>query len=148
MPSGAPSPQKERRSTRVRVEIPLRVTSLPPAGAFSEDTHTLVVNPQGCGVKISQALPIQTRVRLDGLPGGLSANARVANCLPLGSGGNAFLVGLALEAPRNVWGLQSPPEDWGEDSRAEATPEEDPIKKKNWPYSMFSSKGEAHPGRR
>jgi hypothetical protein len=148
MPTGAPSPQKERRSTRVRVEIPVRVTALPPAGAFSEDTHTLVVNPQGCGVKISQALPIQTRVRLDGLPGGLSTNARVANCLPLGAGGKAYLVGLALETPGNVWGLQSPPEDWGEAARAEATPQEDPIKKKNWPYSMFSSKGEAHPGRR
>lgn len=148
MPTGAPSPQKERRSTRVRVEVPLRVTALPPAGTFSEDTHTLVVNPQGCGVKISQALPIQTRVRLDGLPGGVSANARVANCLPLGTGGKAFLVGLALEIPDNVWGLQSPPEDWGENAQSAPVGQEDPVKKKNWPYSMFSSNGEAHPGRR
>lgn len=148
MPTGAPSSQKERRSTRVRVEIPVRVTTLPPAGAFSEDTHTLVVNPQGCGVKVSQALPIQTRVRLDGLPGGMSANARVANCLPLGTGGKAFLVGLALDNPENVWGLQAPPEDWGEEARSETLAQEDPVRKKNWPYSMFSSKGEAHPGRR
>jgi len=148
MPAESAQPQRERRSTRVRVEIPLRVTSMPPAPIFSEDAVTLVVNPQGCGVKLSQSVPIQTRVRIDGLPGGLSANARVANCLPLGTGGRAFLVGLALEDPGNVWGLQSPPADWGTKSTTPAPPEEDPIKKKNWPYNMFSSKGEAHPGRK
>jgi hypothetical protein len=132
--------------TRVRVEIPLRVSTLPPAPPFSEDAHTLVVNPQGCGVKLSAALALQTQVRLDGLPGGVSANARVANCLPLGAGGKAFLVGLALETPGNVWGLQVPPEDWG--ARSTAAPQDDPTKKKNWPYNLFSAKGEAHPGRR
>ena len=141
-------PQKERRKTRVRVEIPVRVTALPPAPAFSEDAHTLVVNPHGCGVKLSQAVAIQTRVRLDGLPGGVGVNARVASCLPLGAGGKAFLVGLALETIGNVWGLQAPPADWGASGETPAPPEEDPIKKKNWPYSLFSSRGEAHPGRR
>jgi len=149
MTSSAPQSQKDRRSTRVRVEIPLRVTTLPPAEAFTEDTHTLVVNPQGCGIKVSHPLPIQTWVRLDGLPGGMSVRARVANCLPLGTGGKAFLVGLALETPGNVWGLPSPPEDWGEDARPAAAPaESDPLRKRNWPYSLFSSRGEAHPGRR
>jgi hypothetical protein len=31
---------------------------------------------------------------------------------------------------------------------AAAAPQEDPVKKKNWPYSLFSAKGEAHPGRK
>jgi hypothetical protein len=146
MTTGAPQPQKERRQSRVRVEIAVRVTALPPAPAFTEDTHTLVVNPQGCGVKVSQALPIQTWVQLDGLPGGVGVRARVANCLPLGTGGKAFLVGMALETPGNVWGLSSPPADWGEPEETGAPAEAD--KKKNWPYSLFSSKGEAHPGRR
>jgi hypothetical protein len=115
---------------------------------FSEDARTILVNPLGCGVQLSCALPIQTPVVLAGLPGGVSVNAKVVNCLPLGSGGKAFLVGLALEAPGNVWGLQNPPSDWGAAAATAASPQQDPIKKKNWPYNLFSAKGEAHPGRR
>jgi hypothetical protein len=148
MATNSAQPQRERRGTRVRVEIAVRVNTLPPASPFSEDTHTIMVNPLGCGVQLSRSLPIQTPVLLGGLPGGVSVNARVANCLPLGAGGKVFLVGLALEKPGNVWGLQTPPADWGAAATTAAPPQEDPIKKKNWPYSLFSSNGEAHPGRR
>lgn len=137
--------------TRVRVEIPVRLATLAPAPVFAEQSHTLVVNPQGCGVKLSRALEPGTRVLLDGLPSGAHAHARVANCLPLGSDGKAFLLGLALEVPGNIWGIQKPPADWDDaqgDVTPLATPPEDPTKKKNWPYSLFSAKGEAHPGRR
>ena len=137
--------------TRVRVEVPVRLTTLSPAPLFAEQSHTLVVNPQGCGVKLSKALEPGTRVLLDGLPGGAQATARVANCFPLGSDGKAFLLGLALETPGNVWGIQNAPADWTIEEAipaAPVAPAEDPAKKKNWPYSMFSSKGEAHPGRR
>ncbi len=137
--------------TRMRVEIPVRLATLAPAEVYAEQSHTLVVNPQGCGIKLSRALEPGTRVLLDGLPGGASAYARVANCLPLGTDGKAFLVGLALETPGNIWGIQKTPADWeGEDAAAPTPvpPKEDPSKKKNWPYSMFSQKGEAHPGRR
>jgi len=144
-------PESPRRMTRVRVEIPLRLTTLAPAPLLAEQCYTLVVNPQGCGVKLSRALDPGTRVLLDGLPGGVHVNARVANCLPLGTDGKFFLLGLALETPGNVWGIQKAPVDW-EDAGAELpvpTPAaEDPSKKKNWPYSLFSQRGEAHPGRR
>jgi hypothetical protein len=149
---GTASEQSEptRRMTRMRVELPLRLATLSPAPVFAEESHTLVVNPQGCGVKLSRALDPGTRVLLDGLPGGLQATARVANCLPLGTDGRFFLLGLALENPGNVWGIKNPPQDW-EMAGAEVAPSgpiEDPLKKKNWPYSLFSQKGEAHPGRR
>ncbi len=136
--------------TRMRVEIPLRLATLSPAPIFAEESHTLVVNPQGCGVKLSRALDPGTRVLLDGLPGGAQVTARVANCLPLGTDGRFYLLGLALESPGNVWGVKSPPEDWGQLSTQDdvAATVEDPLKKKNWPYSLFSQKGEAHPGRR
>jgi hypothetical protein len=137
--------------TRVRVEIPVRLATLAPAEVYAERSHTLVVNPQGCGIKLSRAVEIGTRVLLDGLPGGAHAYARVANCLPLGTDGKAFLIGLALEEPGNVWGIQKTPADWeGEEAAVPtpAPPKEDPVKKKNWPYSMYSEKGEAHPGRR
>jgi len=137
--------------TRVRVEIPVRVATLAPAPVFAEQSHTLVVNPQGCGVKLSRALDPGTRLLLDGLPGDVQVNARVANCLPLGTDGKFFLLGLALESSGNVWGIHNPPADWSaEDAEiaVPAAPAEDPVKKKNWPYSLFSEKGEAHPGRR
>ena len=137
--------------TRVRVEIPLRLATLTPAPLFAEETHTLVVNPQGCGVKLSRALDPGTRVLLDGLPGSAQATARVANCLPLGTDGKWYLLGLALDTPGNVWGITNPPADWTIPEvtvAAPAAPAEDPTKKKNWPYSLFSQRGEAHPGRR
>jgi len=137
--------------TRVRVEVPLRVATLTPAPLFAEESHTLVVNPQGCGVKLSRALDPGTRVLLDGLPGGAQATARVANCLPLGTDGKWYLLGLALDMPGNVWGITNPPDDWIISEvpvAAPVAPAEDPTKKKNWPYSLFSQRGEAHPGRR
>jgi len=129
----------------------LRLATLAPSPLFAEESHTLVVNPQGCGVKLSRALDPGTRVLLDGLPAGAQVTARVANCLPLGTDGKWYLLGLALDAPGNVWGITKPPEDWTipEVLVAEpAVPAEDPVKKKNWPYSLFSQRGEAHPGRR
>jgi hypothetical protein len=134
--------------TRVRVEIPLRLATLAPAPLYAEECHTLVVNPQGCGVKLSRAIDAGTRVLLDGLPGGAQETARVANCLPLGNDGRFFLVGLALENPGNLWGIRETPADWGEPEPAASPKAEDPHKKKNWPYCLFSQRGEAHPGRR
>jgi len=151
MSAASKQSESPRRMTRVRVEIPVRVATLAPAPVFAEQSHTLVVNPQGCGVKLSRALDPGTRLLLDGLPGGVHVNARVANCLPLGTDGKFFLLGLALESPGNVWGIQNPPADWsaeGAEIVVPVAPTEDPVKKKNWPYSLFSEKGEAHPGRR
>jgi len=146
----APTPSESpRRMTRVRVEIPLRLATIAPAALFAEETHTLVVNPQGCGVKLSRALDLGTRVLLDGLPGDTQVTGRVANCLPLGNDGKWYLLGLALDEPGNIWGITEPPDDWAQAPEpAPVPPAEDPIKKKNWPYSLFSQRGEAHPGRR
>lgn len=134
--------------TRVRVEMPLRLATIAPAALFAEDTHTLVVNPQGCGVKLSRALDPGTRVLLDGLPGDMQVTARVANCLPLGNDGKWYLLGLALDEPGNIWGITEPPDDWAQAPEPAPVAPADPIKKKNWPYSLFSHRGEAHPGRR
>jgi hypothetical protein len=34
------------------------------------------------------------------------------NCISLGQYEKLWLLGLALDEPGNVWGIQSPPEDW------------------------------------
>lgn len=142
-----PSPEAARRGTRVRAQLPVRVTSMEPP-EFTEVCYTLVVNPQGCGVRISRPLQPGLNVQLDQLPTGQAIEARVANCVPLGAGGKYWLVGLALEQPGNVWGLCPAPADWGADPEPVAAPVPKPTKKDEWPFSQFSSRGEFHPGRR
>jgi hypothetical protein len=141
-----------RRSTRIRAQIPIRVTSLDPATPFSESGHTLVVNTQGCGVRLSRALEPGLAVSLDEIPAG-SVTARIANCVPLGSGGQWWMVGIALDEAGNVWGVHPTPADWGTDAAIAAAAgatgsATSPAKSGEWPFRQFSSRGEFHPGKR
>jgi len=138
-----------RRSTRIRAQIPLRVTGLDATNPFSEVGHTLVVNTQGCGVRLSRPLKPGTEVFLDELPTGKRATARVANCVPLGVGSKCWVVGIALDEPGNIWGIHPAPEDWGSEPAAVAAAAETTCAKSDeWPYRQFSNRGEFHPGRR
>lgn len=140
-----------RRSSRLRVEMPVMVTSLDRMHSFAERCTAVVVSAQGCGVCSSHALPLETPVLLGDLPGGGSASGRVASCRPLGADARSFLIGVALYNHGNVWGIADPPEDW------ECGPESQPAaanrtsaapvvaSRNNWPYNKFSSPGEAHP---
>jgi len=123
-----------------------------PAVTFSEQCYTLIVNTEGCGVRLTQPLEPGLPVLLDELPGGTKAAARVANCVPLGTDGKYWLVGIALETPGNIWCIRPAPANWERASMARAAaaaPKVAPPKKAGqWPYSVFSSKGEAHPGRK
>ncbi len=142
------TPRAARRSTRLRVEIPVSVTSLDRKHPFSAQCVALVVSPQGCGFRASQALPLETPVLLNDLPGGGSASARVATCLPLGHDGKYFLIGVALYNHANVWGITNPPADWNCAAAAEAAGGVASKSKNTWPYNLFSGNGEAHPGRK
>ena len=148
MSSGAKSFEAARRSTRIRAQIPFRLSSLDPEVPFNEQCHTLVVNTEGCGVRLAQPLEPGLPVLLDELPGGASASARVANCVPLGTEGKYWLVGVALDQPKNVWCIQPAPADWGIEPNPAPVAVSKPKKANEWPYSVFSSKGEAHPGRK
>ncbi|MFZ0771667.1 MAG: hypothetical protein WCA49_01335 [Candidatus Sulfotelmatobacter sp.] len=149
------TPKTTRRSTRVRVEIPVIVTSMDRRHPFSAQCVVLVVGPQGCGFRASQALPLETPVLLGDLPGGARAAGRVANCLPLGKDDKYFLIGVALYNHGNVWGIADPPEDWNCVSNPTAAvasagaPNHVAARSKEvWPYNLFSGHGEAHPGRK
>jgi len=147
------TPRAARRSTRLRVEIHVTVTSLDRKHPFSAKCVALVVSPQGCGFRASQALPLETPVLLNDLPGGGSASARVATCLPLGNDGKYFLIGVALYNHANVWGIANPPEDWNcpPNPAAATAGVSGNVASKNkntWPYNLFSGQGEAHPGRK
>lgn len=149
-----------RRSTRIRVEIPVSVISLDRKRPFAESCMVLVVSAQGCGFRCSHALPIETPIMINDLPSGGSVTGRVANCLPLGNDGKFFLLGVSLYTHGNVWGLANPPEDWsivaqGDPVAARAAAPAPaakepkvPAQKKSWPYNLFEEGGEAHPGRK
>lgn len=142
-----------RRSTRLRVEIPVTVTSLDRKHPFSAQCMVLVVSPQGCGFRSPQAFPLETPLLLNDLPGGGTASARVANCLPLGIDGKNFLIGVSLYNHGNVWRIVDPPEDWNcaPATAAGAAAGADKITTKSkgtWPYNKFSDNGETRSGRK
>jgi len=152
------TPKTTRRSTRVRVEIPVSITSLDRMRPFAEKCVLLVVSAQGCGFRSTRAVQLETPIMIGDLPGGSTVTARVANCLPLGSDGKYFLIGAALYNPGNVWGIANPPEDWNVTAKndpvaakAPAAPVDAPkltVQKKSWPYNLFAEGAEAHRGRK
>ena len=152
------TPKTARRSTRLRVEIPVSVISLDRHRPFGDRCTVLIVSAQGCGFRSSEALQVETPIMLSGLPGGGSVTARVASCVPLGSDGKYFLIGAALYTHGNVWGIADPPEDWRIAAQdTPPSPEKDDIpvsspqlklNKKSWPYNLVSDTSRAHSGRK
>lgn len=143
-----------RRSTRVRVEIPVSVISLDRKRPFGDRCTLLVVSAQGCGFRASEELQVGTPLMFSGLPGGGSVTGRVANCVPLGNDGKYFLIGASLYSHGNVWGIANPPADWAEAPKADSipsstttTPTEAPKPasgKQTWPYNLFADGAETH----
>jgi hypothetical protein len=109
-----------RRGTRINHKIPLTLTSLDPADPFSEPAVTLLVNPQGCAARFGHPLEIGTAIRLEGLPGKHSVTARVVNCIKPGKYEKFWILGLTLDEPGNVWGIESPPADWRQEQSISA----------------------------
>ncbi|MGO8796556.1 MAG: hypothetical protein ACLQLC_17175 [Candidatus Sulfotelmatobacter sp.] len=152
------TPQTIRRGTRLRVEIPVTMTSLDRRHYFSADCVAVVVSSQGGGIRADRPLPIETPVLLGDLPSGASVSARVVSCVPLGNDGANFIIGVSLYNPGNVWGIANPPADWDcsykpSSGPGAAQPSSPPSARKSasktaWPYNLFSAHGEAHPGRK
>ncbi len=102
--------QHERRSTRLkfRVAVTLQSTGEPQ---FKVDGHTYLVNVHGCGVESPR--PIQTGVGVTVIVPStkLSGSGRVVGCVSVGE--RLWAVGVDLDAPANLWGVDNPPGDWG-----------------------------------
>jgi hypothetical protein len=112
MASTATSQPQRRLGTRVRAQIPLRITSV--AGEIiSQNCHTLMVNPQGCAVRCARPLEQGLQIRIEDLPGRGSTMAKVACNRPLEEGSKFWIVGIAIEHPGNLWLINPVPEDWG-----------------------------------
>jgi hypothetical protein len=152
------TPRTTRRSTRVRVQIPVSVISLDRSRPFGDRCTVLVVSAHGCGFQCSEALQIETPIMLSDLPGGGSVTARVATCVPLGNDGEHFLIGAALYTHGNVWGIADPPEDWkfapqntplrSPSDGASASASRLKANQKAWPYNLVPESGNPHPERK
>jgi hypothetical protein len=145
MNPGATTYEALRWTTRVRAEVPVRIVSQDPAVGLNEACQTVVVNCEGCGVRLSRPVDMGLQVSIGNLPGGISARARVTSCVAMGKD---WLVGLELEQRGNVWSIKPAPADWAGGPASAAATISLPQKKGEWPYALFSGKGEAHPGRK
>jgi hypothetical protein len=103
-----------RAGTRIPCEIPITLTSLDSAHPFSESCQIVLVNLQGCAVRCCRSVGVGGAVRLQGLPAMTNVTGRVVNCISFGEYAKLWLLGLMLDEPGNVWGIQTPPEDWGQ----------------------------------
>jgi hypothetical protein len=116
-----------RRSTRIRWQIPIQITSVDPRVPFNETCESVAVNAHGCGVICHTPLEKGTPVKLGLLPDNREVMAHIADVVKLGDDGRAWLLGLQLDVPANVWGVRNPPHDWdkptaGQESEAAAAP--------------------------
>ena len=145
MESGAATYEAMRRSTRLRAQISVRLVSLDSGVSLNERCETVVVNCEGCGVRLRQTVALGLAVSIEDLPGGLSARGRITSCVALGKD---WLVGIELEQRGNIWSIQPTPADWTSGPAPTAATIPPPQKKGEWPYAIFSGKGEAHPGRK
>ena len=107
-----------RRSTRIRWQTPVLLTSLDPKIEFHERCETLVVNLHGCAVRAGSTLPRGTPVQLQ--VNGNVIIGRVQDVVSVVEHENHWMLGIALECPGNFWGIQNAPKDW--DSLAQAAP--------------------------
>jgi len=101
-----------RRGTRVACEIRVILTSLDLRYPFSEQVLVILVNPHGCAVRCGKPLVVGTPVTFEGLPANRNVTARVVNCIGFGDYDRFWLLGLSLDEPGNVWGVEPPPSDW------------------------------------
>jgi len=116
-----------RRSTRLPLEVPVRVTSLSADFPFSEQCNTTLVNAHGCGLISPSAIERGIQVRVEIVTAKRHTTAQVSEVVPLGGDPETWLVGLELDIPGNFWGIEYAPSDWKiEETLEPAQPRTDP----------------------
>jgi hypothetical protein len=100
-----------RGGTRIPCEIPATLVNLDPLHPFSESCQILLVNLNGCAARSTRPVEIGSAIELQGLPV-RTVTAQVVTCTSLGEHEKIWLLGLVLDEPGNVWGIETPPDDW------------------------------------
>jgi hypothetical protein len=100
-----------RRTQRVAMQIPVRVSGYDSSGArFAEDTFTVEINSSGGSVILQQPVRLGQRLVLWNLRTNSAVECMVAH---RGGMGTRTQVGLAfVVATRSFWPIAFPPADW------------------------------------
>jgi len=107
-----------RRSTRLECVIPLIIMGKDKLGELSQETTSSVsLNLHGCRFPSRHDYPVETWVNLQVTePNGEAKSplvrAKVRSIHEPKTPQELYQIGVEFEAPSNVWGIPTPPEDW------------------------------------
>ena len=105
-------PGPRRRSQRVLMQVPVKLTGADAQGAkFEEETETLAINAHGALVLIQARLTSGSKLLLQHKRTSEEQECHVVFLGPVR--GNKAEIGLEFSAPRpQFWRVAFPPEDW------------------------------------
>jgi hypothetical protein len=107
-------PFEHRRSTRVPVEVSIEVDGV--SGSLPFKAVTVIVNLHGALIRTVRPLEVGSRIYLR-VPSGDEAEAKVVRAIAL----TPLTYGIELTCPRNIWGVELPPQDWHHPIQAPVT---------------------------
>src|SRR3954468_22688313 len=87
-------PDRRRNGTRLSCNISVKLDVLDSPDLPSIPCLIIVVNPQGCGIRLDRPLELGTRVQLQGLPTNRNVIARVIHFISLGEYERFWFAGL------------------------------------------------------
>jgi hypothetical protein len=98
---------ESRRSTRVPLKVLINVED--NADRLTCEGETIVVNLHGALLAPQVPLKLHARISIQVHLTGKESGARVVYIDPR----NPLRCGIALDEPRNIWGIALTPDDWG-----------------------------------
>lgn len=109
---------EKRRGTRLMVDVPITVMGMDTLGEpFKESATTISVSCYGCKYRSRRYAPKESIVTLEIRHAQLPKLSRIVHARVVWvqrprHHRETFQIGIELEKPGNVWGIDSPPADW------------------------------------
>lgn len=109
---------EKRRGTRLMIEMPITVMGMDTLGEpFKEAATTTSISCYGCKYRSRRYAPKDSVVTIEIRPPSRPKASRIAHARVIWvqrprHHRETFQIGLELETPGNVWGIDSPPPDW------------------------------------
>jgi hypothetical protein len=109
---------EKRRGTRLMIEVPITVMGMDTLGdPFKENTITTAISCYGCKYRTRRYTAKDSMVTIEIRQPGMPAASRIVHARVIWvqrprHHRETFQIGLELETYGNVWGIDSPPEDW------------------------------------
>ncbi len=112
---GNPTSKGFRRSTRVACTIPVEVSGLDASGQeVYEKTTSNLVNKHGACLTVQHQFSLGSQVVVRVPHTERQQRCRVVWVSGVPRAGGIYQIGVEMEHAENIWGVLSPPEDWGD----------------------------------